>query len=173
MKKQLLVKTVPGKTLGFQSLSKMFCIVAIAAAVALSPKSTGPLAPPAIQAQTAGDCGCTRQWVNPQEGLRCKVTSKLKIAVSCWKRLKSIVSLLFSRSHGFQNWCHFFQEVTTWFWEKWRLIWTVLVTFCMRLLARSAVKVRILIIPLDNSHYWCHFPPLGKSFGDQCQKQKR
>ena len=68
MKKQLLVvETVPGKTLGFQSLSKMFCIVAIAAAVALSPESTGPLAPSAAQAQTAGDCGCTLQWVNPQD----------------------------------------------------------------------------------------------------------
>ena len=33
MKKQLLVETVPGKTLGFQSLSKMFCILAIAATV--------------------------------------------------------------------------------------------------------------------------------------------
>lgn len=67
MKKQLLEEIVPGKTLGFQSLSKMFCIVAIAAAVALSPESTGPLAPPAVQAQTAGDCGCTLQWVNPQD----------------------------------------------------------------------------------------------------------
>ena len=67
MKKQLLEETVPGKTPGFQSLSKMFCILAIAAAVALSPESTGPLAPPAAQAQTASDCGCTRQWVNPQE----------------------------------------------------------------------------------------------------------
>ena len=67
MKKQLLEETVPGKTLGFQSLSKMFCIVAIAAAVALSPESTGPLAPSAAQAQTAGDCGCTLQWVNPQD----------------------------------------------------------------------------------------------------------
>ena len=67
MKKQLLVETVPGKPLGFPSLSKMFCIVAIAAAVALSPESTGPLAPPAVQAQTAGDCGCTLEWVNPQE----------------------------------------------------------------------------------------------------------
>ena len=67
MKKQLLVKTVPGKTLSFQSLSKMFCIVAIAAAVALSPESTGPLATPVAQAQTSGDCGCTRQWVNRQD----------------------------------------------------------------------------------------------------------
>lgn len=67
MKKQLLVETVPGKPLGFPSLSKMFCILAIAAAVALSPKSTGPLAPPAVQAQTSGNCGCTLQWVNPQD----------------------------------------------------------------------------------------------------------
>ena len=67
MKKQLLVESVPCKMLGFQSLSKMFCILAIAAAVALSPESTGPLAPPAAQAQTSGDCGCTRQWVNPQD----------------------------------------------------------------------------------------------------------
>lgn len=68
MKKQLLVvETVPGKTLGFQSLSKMFCIITIAAAVALSPQTTGPLAPPAAQAQTAGDCGCTLEWVNPQD----------------------------------------------------------------------------------------------------------
>ena len=68
MKKQLLVvEIVPGKPLGFQSLSKMFCILAIAAAVALSPESTGPLAPSAAQAQTSGDCGCTLQWVNPQD----------------------------------------------------------------------------------------------------------
>ena len=67
MKKQLLEETVPGKTLGFRSLSKMFCIVAIAAAVALSSESTGPLAPPVAQAQTSGDCGCTLQWVNPQD----------------------------------------------------------------------------------------------------------
>ncbi len=45
MKKQLLVKTVPGKLLGFQSLSKMFCIVAIAAAV---------LRPSESEAQTEG-----------------------------------------------------------------------------------------------------------------------
>ena len=45
----------------------MFCIVAIASAVALSPQTTGPLAPPAAQAQTSGNCGCTLQWVNPQE----------------------------------------------------------------------------------------------------------
>ena len=63
----MLEETVPGKTLGFQSLSKMFCIVAIAAAVALSPESTGPLAPPAVQAQTSGDCGCTLRWINPQD----------------------------------------------------------------------------------------------------------
>ena len=67
MKKQLLVETVPGKTLGFPSLSKMFCIVAIAAAVALSPQTTGPLSPSAVQAQTSGNCGCTLQWVNPQD----------------------------------------------------------------------------------------------------------
>ena len=47
MKKQLLVKTVPGETLGFQSLSKMFCIVAIATA--------SSLAPPAAEAQQT-DC---------------------------------------------------------------------------------------------------------------------
>ena len=67
MKKQLLVETVPGKTLGFQSLSKMFCILAIAVAVALSPESTGPLAPSAAQAQTTGNCGCTLEWTNPQD----------------------------------------------------------------------------------------------------------
>ena len=33
MKKQLLEETVPGKPLGFPSLSKMFCILAIAATV--------------------------------------------------------------------------------------------------------------------------------------------
>ena len=68
MRKQLLVvETVPGKPLGFHSLSKMFCILAIAAVVALSPESTGPLAPSTAQAQTTGNCGCTRQWVNPQD----------------------------------------------------------------------------------------------------------
>lgn len=67
MKKQLLEETVPGKTLGFQSMSKMFCIVAIAVAVALSPQTTGPLAPSAVQAQSSGNCGCTLQWVNPQD----------------------------------------------------------------------------------------------------------
>ena len=63
----MLEETVPGKTLGFQSLSKMFCIVAIAAAVALSPESTGPLAPSAAQAQNTGNCGCTLEWANPQD----------------------------------------------------------------------------------------------------------
>ena len=67
MKKQLLEETVPGKPLGFPSLSKMFCIVAIAAAVALSPKSTGPLAPSAAQAQTAGEFDCTLRQINLQD----------------------------------------------------------------------------------------------------------
>ena len=47
MKKQLLVvEIVPGKTLGFPSLSKMFCILAIATA--------SSLAPPEAEAQTEG-----------------------------------------------------------------------------------------------------------------------
>lgn len=45
MKKQLLEETVPGKMLGFQSLSKMFCILAIAATV---------LRPSESEAQTEG-----------------------------------------------------------------------------------------------------------------------
>lgn len=67
MKKQLLVETVPGKPLGFPSLSKMFCILAIAAAVALSPESTGPLAPPAAQAQNAREFDCTLRQINLQD----------------------------------------------------------------------------------------------------------
>lgn len=52
---------------GFSIAEQNVRIVAIAAAVALSPESTGPLAPPAVQAQTAGEFDCTLRQINLQD----------------------------------------------------------------------------------------------------------